>query len=415
MKNIIKIISLSSLLIIALQTQKSSFAQDEKPQPPAGEQLEKTEEEIADEAKKKEIEERAKTDTYNLNYYPKTQLSAPNLFTGAATLKGNEVFGRLGLISFFLQGKLDSKGAFTASTENLSYLLPTASVGWGIIDNLFFSATVPYKFYLAGQGNGVSDPWLSLKWRILNDPFIFSLQLEGKLPLGKATKVPPFGEGQADAGIMALVTRSFEPFYIQLGAGFKYRFPLVIEQNKVLSTVNYAHQIPYMVDIGYFLPGFKNLGFNITAYGYYPVGYGNPSSNLLSLLPNINYKNSNYDINLSFNKIIIGSNIDTGWGIQGGFTYKTSFEYPKVFNLLLLPKIDVEDLDKKKDLSAVENGKQLYINNCAKCHILVNPDAFKMDKWEPIIDRYRDKKLISKREHEAILEFLTTYTEEQTK
>jgi hypothetical protein len=288
--------------------------------------------------------------------------------------------------------------------------LPTLSLGWGIIDNLFFSATVPYKFYLAGQGNGVSDPWLSLKWRLFNDPFIFSLEAEGKLPLGKVTKIPPFGDGQADAGLMALMTKSFDPVYIQAGAGFKYRFPLSIEQNKVISTVNYAHQIPYFVDFGGFLPNWKNLGFNIMAYGYYPLGFGNPSSNLLSVSPNITYKVSNFDFNLSYNQVIIGSNIDYGWGVYGGFTYKNSFEYPKIFNLLLLPKIDAEDLDKKKELASVETGKQLYINNCSKCHILVNPDTYTIDKWEPIVDRYRERKLISKSEHKAILEFLTTYT-----
>lgn len=390
--------------------QKIAFAQDEKDSKPAEEQVEKSDEEIANDLKNKEIEERAKINTFNLNYYPKVQLSTPNLFTGAATLNGNEVFARLGLISFFLQGKLDSKGNFATSTEKLSYLLPTLSLGWGILDNLFFSATVPYKFYLAGQGNGLSDPWLGLKWRILNEPFILSLQADGKLPLGSVTKVPPFGEGQADAGLMALITKSFEPVYIQLGAGYKYRFPLTSEVNKVISIINYAQQIQYIVDIGVFLPFFKNLGLNIAAYGYFPVGSGNQSSNLLSILPNITYKYSNFDINLSFNKIILGSNIDTGFAIQGGFSLKNSFEYPKVFNLLLLPKIDAEDLDKKPGLENVETGKKLYINNCSKCHILINPAAFKMDKWEPIVDRYRERKLISKSEHKAIVEFLAGYT-----
>ena len=65
--------------------------------------------------------------------------------------------------------------------------------------------------------------------------------------------------------------------------------------------------------------------------------------------------NSNVDFNLSFNKIILGSNIDTGFAIQAGFSYKNSFEYPRIFNLLLLPKIDAEDLDKKIEAALSED------------------------------------------------------------
>jgi hypothetical protein len=242
-----------------------------------------------------------------------------------------------------------------------------------------------------------------LKWRLINDPFILSVQADGKLPLGNTVKVPPYGEGQVDAEIMAFITKSFEPMYVQLGGGFKYRFPA--------GTISLTNQIPYILDIGVFLPNIKNLGFDVAAYGYYPVGSGTSSSNLLSILPNITFKYLNYDFNLSFNKAIFGTNIDSGFAIQGGVSIKSSFEYPKVFNLLLLPKIDPEDLD-KKELKNYETGKNLYINNCSKCHILINPDAFKMDKWEPVVDRYRDRKLISKSEHKAIIEFLSAYTAE---
>src|SRR5436189_4511294 len=100
MKNLNKILNISCLLIIAMLVQKTSLAQDTNSSEPVEEKVEKTTEEIETETKNKAIEEKAKTDTYNLNYYPKLQFGTPNLFTGAATLNGNEVFARIGLTSF---------------------------------------------------------------------------------------------------------------------------------------------------------------------------------------------------------------------------------------------------------------------------------------------------------------------------
>lgn len=39
----------------------------------------------------------------------------------------------------------------------------------------------------------------------------------------------------------------------------------------------------------------------------------------------------------------------------------------------------------------------------------LNPQVKTFDEWEPVIDRYRDKKLLTKSEHSALLEFLKYY------
>ena len=154
---------------------------------------------------------------------------------------------------------------------------------------------------------------------------------------------------------------------------------------------------------------------DLSVYGYIPLGSGINNSSILSVRPNLTFKYLNWDFNLAYDQMIMGKGVDYGFSVQLGATYKLSFEYPKIFTLLLLTKIDPEELDKKKDLKNVETGKNLYINNCAKCHVLVNPDEYKYDKWQPIVGRYREKKIISKTEEKALLEFLESYTEEQLK
>lgn len=359
-----------------------------------------------DEAFNKNIETRARTDSSNLHYYPKIEAGNANLFTGAATLKQNEIFARLDIISLINQGTINAQGALT--TGGLaSNIQPTIQIGWGVLDNWLFSASVPLKYYFSGNPS-LSDPWLNLKYKIIDSPFMLSIQADGKLPLGNAASSPPFGSGYAEAGGMILATKSFDPIFIQLAGGYRYKFGYQSVVNNQVTNSKNSDQIDYLLNVGW---NFESTGLmaDVTAYGYYPVGSGTSSYNFLSIRPSVTYKMLNYDFNLAFDKPLFGRNIDYGFGINGGVSIKTAFEYPRVFNLMFSKKIDLPILEKKKDLSEVTKGKELFINNCSKCHALVDPDIKTNEEWEPVIDRYREQKILTKAEYSAIIEFLRFY------
>lgn len=358
-----------------------------------------------------EIERKAREDTTNFHYYPKIGLGQPNLFGGAATLKQNEVFARLFVSGIINRGFINAAGQST--TGGLpTYLQGGLQLGWGILDNLLFTASVPARYFLSGSPN-LSDPWINLKYRIIESPFILSVQAEGKIPVGNANISPAFGSGNLDAGGMLLATKSFEPLFIQAGVGYRYRNSYQIVQNNALTSGKYADQLNYVVNFGW---NFKTVGMmvDISAYGYYPLGSGTTSYNFVTVKPNLTYKFMNNEANLSVDVPLFGLNIDNPISINAGFTFKNSFEYPKFFTLMFSRKIDAETIEKKKDFSQVVRGKELYLNTCSKCHALVDPDIKTFEEWEPIVDRYRTNKVLTKPEHSAIIEFLRVYRDTDT-
>lgn len=51
-------------------------------------------------------------------------------------------------------------------------------------------------------------------------------------------------------------------------------------------------------------------------------------------------------------------------------------------------------------------GKNLYENNCAKCHKLYEPNAYSFDQWRPILERMQMKAEISDADREKIYSYL---------
>jgi hypothetical protein len=361
----------------------------------------------------KNLEKRARTDDTNFHYYPKIESDSPNLFGGASTLKQNEIFARGSVYYFNNRGLINQQGLLSSGGLP-SHLQGTAQIGWGILDNLLFSTSIPFKYFLSGNP-ALSDPWINLKYRILENPFILSVQAEGKIPLGEGiNSVPPYGTVDFNAGGMLLATKSFYPFFIQAGAGYRYRFPFQSVQNNQAVTSKYSDQINYLLNFGY---NFDEIGFmfDLSGFGYYSLGTslgtGTSSMNYLTIRPNVTYKLNNLEFNISGYIPILGLNMDYPIGINAGATIKNAFEYSKIFNLMFSKKIDSFDLEKVKDFSPVVKGKDLYLNTCSKCHALIDPENKTFDEWEPVIDRYRQKKILTKNEHSALLEFLKFYKE----
>lgn len=103
-----------------------------------------------DEEFNKNLEIRGKTDDTNFHYYPKLETDTPNLIGGASTLKQNEFFGRASAYYFFNRGIINSNGLLT--TGGLpAHLQGTAQIGWGVLDNLLFTASIPFKYFLSGN------------------------------------------------------------------------------------------------------------------------------------------------------------------------------------------------------------------------------------------------------------------------
>ncbi len=55
----------------------------------------------------------------------------------------------------------------------------------------------------------------------------------------------------------------------------------------------------------------------------------------------------------------------------------------------------------------LEEGKNLFENNCAKCHKLYNPSDFSAEEWTPIVLRMQKQAKIQDSEREKIYNYLT--------
>ena len=64
--------------------------------------------------------------------------------------------------------------------------------------------------------------------------------------------------------------------------------------------------------------------------------------------------------------------------------------------------------EEKKGLTPeLAEGKDLFVNNCAKCHSLKNPNNYTAEEWRPILLRMQKKAKISDPEREKIYNYVT--------
>lgn len=54
----------------------------------------------------------------------------------------------------------------------------------------------------------------------------------------------------------------------------------------------------------------------------------------------------------------------------------------------------------------IAEGKELYENNCAKCHKLYNPNDYSDQDWLPILERMKKKAKISDLQHDKIYAYI---------
>jgi hypothetical protein len=341
----------------------------------------------------KELEKTSLEDKNNLNYYPKLNFLSPLLFTGANTLQMNEVFFSIRSIS-----------SLSKNTSTSIFITPFLSIGYGLFDNVFLYTSIPYKFYLNEGINGLSDSYIGAKIKFLEGDNNFSFQIDNKIPLGNKLSKPNLGDGQIDIQGSLLYTRNFDIFYIQSLLGYNYRFPYTANNQ----TTKLSDELVYLIDIGSKIKNFENFTINISFDGFLPILFNNLSTyKYLSISPNITYNFLNFDASLGIYKILFSKNYLDTWGINFGITIKNKVEYPSIFKLLLLEKIDSDKLISIKG----DNDERLkiFINNCNRCHAIINPNQLGIEDWNKKIEKYRQKKIITKSEEIKIKEFLEDY------
>ena len=64
--------------------------------------------------------------------------------------------------------------------------------------------------------------------------------------------------------------------------------------------------------------------------------------------------------------------------------------------------------EEKKGLTPeLAEGKDLFVNNCAKCHSLKNPNNYTAEEWKPILDKMAKRAKISDAEKEKVYKYVT--------
>lgn len=385
------------ILIFFLFFSKSSLAIDIIPNP--------FDENLTD--IEKELEKESLENKNNLNYYPKLNFLSPLLFTGANTLKMNEFFLSIRNISSLSKNVTNSDLSINNNTSSSIFVTPFLNIGFGLFDNVFLYSSIPYKFYLNDGINGISDAYLGGKIKVFQkENNNIAIQIDNKIPIGNKLSKPALGDGQLDIQGSLIYTKHFDFFYFQALLGYNFRLPYIANNQSIKS----SDQIIYLFDIGTRIKNYENFMINISLDGFLPVSFDNLSQyKYLSISPNITYSFSNFEASLGLYKIFLSRNYYDTWGINAGITIKNKFEYPPIFKLLLSEKIDTDkliSLSKEND-----DNLKVFINNCNKCHALVNPNQFNLEDWNKKLEKYRQKKIITRIEEFKIKEFLKEYIE----
>jgi len=62
----------------------------------------------------------------------------------------------------------------------------------------------------------------------------------------------------------------------------------------------------------------------------------------------------------------------------------------------------------KKGLTPeLAEGKELFVNNCAKCHSLKNPNDYSPEEWKPILDKMAKRAHLSDAEKQKVYNYVT--------
>lgn len=374
------------------------------------------------------LKEKINSPDHSMNFYPRIIFGKNNTpFYGAETLgEGEFLFNTFGKFNYNYN-YTNATGTYTQNTTKKSISL-VSNFSYGIFtENLTFNLSYPVNYNFSNI-NLNSDFYGSFTLRLLQEPFTISLQ--------PTFKYSYFGyeqdirDGDNNVGINLLLNKFFDSFYTQGMIGYNYRLPYTLSK----TSAKYPNELNYVATIGYFLPlnNFsslipkefeKSFVLNITGYGN--VALDSAPSNLLSGNLSLGFKNEENDFLLSVDKTFMVKNDFQNFSVGLGWSYKTdlgklynsalaqfpNFNAPKLgraLSMANIPKIDPEQI-MALDLKGVEKGKKLFVESCTRCHALVSLDIFETPTWEKKVHNYRIKKVLSKSEESAIIDFIKEY------
>lgn len=70
--------------------------------------------------------------------------------------------------------------------------------------------------------------------------------------------------------------------------------------------------------------------------------------------------------------------------------------------------IQKDAISQNTSLEKLQQGRSLYINNCASCHNLHLPSEFTKKEWEPVLNKMQKRAKINDSEKEQIAAYLGT-------
>lgn len=65
------------------------------------------------------------------------------------------------------------------------------------------------------------------------------------------------------------------------------------------------------------------------------------------------------------------------------------------------------DVTTKATLDELTQGRQLYIDNCSRCHQLYSPDSFNSSQWKTIISAMAPRTPMSSSEVQLVTKYVT--------
>ena len=406
---------------------------------------------IKDSEESKSEEPKKESSFKSMNFYPRLNLNNHSLFfTGAETLKQGEFIFEIPFIGYYNYKNIDNYDFFDLN------LKPNFSIG--LFDNwINLNLQYPMQFssYLSPELNLSPDIHAGIPFKVLSDPF--TLTIQPRIKIVPTQYKEGFTEGYNAIGGDLIFNKIFEPLYIQGLIGYTYDFPFTLNKKTLNTTITpntisfntiserkYPNKIDYILSLGWnpelsFNDKVKESPFliSLTGYGQIPniytientednyYNYLSGRLNVLWKIPNFNlFFFNDAKLNFYYDQSIITSGMRgfSGGGVSFSLSHAIDLyaeilskfpntNIPRVISALSLiniPKTDSEQL-MKKELKNADKGRKLYIETCGKCHALIKIEHLESKKWEEKVHSYRIKKVITKSEENAIMDFIKKY------
>ncbi len=235
------------------------------------------------------------------------QETAPAVDRGAWTLPKGKLYTEIYNKYYWHNSQFDNSGDKTEWNYNGHYdeIRSELKLEYGVTDELTVLAYLPYKEihwrddYGKYTNKGLADVWTGGKYRILTDPFIFSLQARIKIPTNyNENDTPSIGRRQIDGDIKLLFAKPLQPYfngYAKFETGFRGR------------AQEPTNEIPYFYELGYNLT--KSFVLKATIDGVEGLhGTGKAEEDYTKGTISTIYKFYNYGIELGYGNTFRGKN-----------------------------------------------------------------------------------------------------------